>query len=59
MPSVVPSLNMGPVEGEVVKVSGVGVILAFIGYTVLYYGVNAIQGNSQGTFMSYVFPFGS
>jgi hypothetical protein len=50
---------MGPVEGEVVKVSGVGVILAFIGYTVLYYGVNAIQGNSQGTFMSYVFPFGS
>lgn len=39
--------------------AGVGLLIAFIGYAVLYYGVNAIQGNSQGSFVSYVFPFAS
>lgn len=38
--------------------AGVGLFIAFFGYALLYYGINAIQGNSQGTFMSYVFPFG-
>lgn len=38
--------------------AGVGLFIAFFGYALLYYGVNAIQGNSQPKFVTYVFPFG-
>ena len=38
--------------------AGVGLIVAVIGYAILYYGINAIQGKSQGAFITYVLPFG-
>lgn len=37
--------------------TGVGIILAFFGYAAVYWGVNAIQGNSQPQFITQVIPF--
>lgn len=34
--------------------AGVGLVIAFVGYAILYYGINAIQGHSQKTFVSYL-----
>jgi hypothetical protein len=39
--------------------AGVGLFVTFFGYALLYYGINAIQGNSQAKFVTYVFPFGN
>lgn len=30
-----------------------------LGYSIVYWGYNAIQGKPQGTFVSYLFPFGA
>ena len=37
--------------------TGVGIVLFFVGYAVLYWGVNAIQSNTQTPFVESVFPF--
>jgi hypothetical protein len=37
--------------------TGIGLFLGAISYAIIYWGVQAVQGNHQGTFMSYVFPF--
>lgn len=39
--------------------TGIGLFLIALGYSVFYWGYNAIQGNSQGAFVSYLFPFAS
>lgn len=39
--------------------TGLGLILLQIGYAVVYWGLQAIQGNSQDSFVSYVLPFAS
>lgn len=38
--------------------TGVGLLLIVLGYAIVYWGVQAIQGKPQGSFVSYVFPFG-
>jgi hypothetical protein len=38
--------------------TGIGLFFVSLGYSVVYWGVQAIQGNSQGSFVSYLFPFG-
>lgn len=37
--------------------TGIGLILVAIGYAIVYWGIQAIQGNQQDSFISYVFPF--
>lgn len=37
---------------------GFGLIVAFIGYCLIYWGVQGIQGKDQAPFISYVIPFG-
>jgi hypothetical protein len=36
---------------------GIGLFLIVIGYSIIYWGINAVQGNSQDNFISYIFPF--
>jgi hypothetical protein len=36
---------------------GFGMIIAFIGYTIVYWGVQAIQIHDQPNFQTYVFPW--
>lgn len=38
--------------------AGIGLFLITIGYAIIYWGVNAIQGKKQKPFVSYIFPFG-
>lgn len=37
--------------------TGIGLILIAIGYSITYWGVQALEGHSQGSFVSYLFPF--
>jgi hypothetical protein len=38
--------------------TGIGLFLIALGYSVVYWGVQAISGNTnQGAFTSYLFPF--
>lgn len=37
--------------------AGLGILIAFFGYAILYWGVEAIQGNNQPHFVTYVFPW--
>lgn len=37
--------------------TGIGLFLIALGYAIVYWGVHAIQGKSQGSFVSYLFPF--
>lgn len=37
--------------------TAIGLLLAFFGYAIIYWALNAIQGNSQQSFITYVFPF--
>jgi hypothetical protein len=37
---------------------GIGLFILAFGYAVVYWGINAIHGKSQGDFISYIFPFG-
>jgi hypothetical protein len=37
---------------------GLGLIIMYIGYAIIYWGVNAIQGKRQDTFVTYILPFG-
>ncbi len=36
---------------------GLGLIVSYIGYAVLYWTIQAFQGNSQDSFTSYLLPF--
>ena len=35
---------------------GVGMIVMYLGYAIIYWGVNAIQSKSQPSFVSYLIP---
>lgn len=37
--------------------TGIGLFLVFLGYTTVYWGVNALQRKDQDSFASYLFPF--
>jgi hypothetical protein len=37
--------------------TGIGLLFIALGYSVTYWGVHAIQGEPQGAFTSYLFPF--
>lgn len=37
--------------------AGIGLVLLGISYAIMYYGIEAIQGNQQKSFASYVLPF--
>jgi hypothetical protein len=39
--------------------TGVGLFMISLGYAIVYWGIQAIQGNPQGSFVSYLFPFGN
>lgn len=39
--------------------TGVGLFMVALGYAIVYWGVQAIQGHTQGSFVSYLFPFAS
>lgn len=39
--------------------TGLGLILIQLGYAVVYWGLQAIQGNPQDNFVSYILPFAS
>lgn len=36
---------------------GVGMFTMFLGYCILYWGVNAIQSKDQASFVQYLLPF--
>lgn len=36
---------------------GFGLMIAYLGYAILYWGVEAIQGKPQDSFASYLLPF--
>jgi len=36
---------------------GIGLFIIVIGYSIIYWGINAVQGKDQDSFMSYIFPF--
>lgn len=38
--------------------AGFGLIVFQIGYSVIYWAIQAIQENSQPAFINYIFPFG-
>ena len=38
--------------------TGLGLMVAFIGYCIVYWGIQAIQLNDQPPFMSYIAPWG-
>lgn len=37
--------------------AGIGLFLLGISYSIMYYGIEAVQGSKQPSFASYVFPF--
>lgn len=37
--------------------TGIGLIVFAFAYAIIYWGINAIQEQSQDTFSSYIFPF--
>ena len=37
--------------------SGLGIIVMYVGYAVIYWALQAFQGNSQDSFISYILPF--
>lgn len=37
--------------------TGIGILLIFLGYATATWGVNSIQGNKQAPFVSQIFPF--
>lgn len=37
--------------------TGIGLLFTSLGYSIVYWGVQAIQGKSQGAFTTYLFPF--
>jgi len=37
--------------------TGIGLFLIALGYSIVYWGVQAIQGHKQGAFTTYLFPF--
>jgi len=38
--------------------TGIGLVIAFIGYCIVYWGITAItQDHDQSPFMDYVFPW--
>lgn len=37
--------------------TGIGIVVGFIGYAAVAWGVNSIQGNSQKPFIQQIFPF--
>lgn len=39
--------------------AGIGIIVMYIGYAIVLWGVNSFQGNSQAPFISQIFPFDS
>jgi hypothetical protein len=36
---------------------GIGLFIIVIGYSIVYWGINAVQGKQQDNFMSYILPF--
>lgn len=36
---------------------GIGLFIIVFGYAIVYWGVEAIQGHSQDSFVDYIFPF--
>jgi uncharacterized membrane protein YdbT with pleckstrin-like domain len=37
--------------------SGIGLIVSYLGYAVLYWALQSFQGNQQSSFISYILPF--
>lgn len=37
--------------------TGIGIILIYLGYAIYYWALNAIQGKSQDSFAHYILPF--
>lgn len=37
--------------------AGVGLFVWLLGYAIFYWALQAIQGNAQSSFASYIFPF--
>lgn len=38
--------------------SGIGLVVSYIGYCILYWALQSIQGKTQPSFAKYLFPFG-
>jgi hypothetical protein len=36
---------------------GLGMIVAFLGYAILYWGIQSLQGNTQDPFVKSILPF--
>ena len=36
---------------------GLGIVVMYLGYAILYWAIEAIQGNSQDSLSSYIIPF--
>ena len=37
--------------------TGIGLLLIYLGYAIIYWSLNSIQGNQQDSFAKYLFPF--
>lgn len=37
--------------------TAIGLFVFFLGYAVLYWGLQAVQGNSQQSFVTYIVPW--
>lgn len=37
--------------------AGIGLLVSYLGYAVVYWALESIQGNAQPSFSNYLFPF--